>query len=84
MGQTTLRHVSSRDPQASVNRPRVVPPLTPDTVPGPPHSWLQRIWSQLFRSQGDSWPVTVAKRAGLVVLLLTAVAVLGIVIVRLS
>jgi hypothetical protein len=38
----------------------------------------------LFRAQGDSRPVTVAKTAGLVVRSLAAVTILGIVIVRLA
>ena len=38
----------------------------------------------LFRWQGDSWPVTMTKVVGLMVLVLATVAILGSVIVRLS
>jgi hypothetical protein len=38
---------------------------------------LLTVAALLFRGSGDSWPVTVAKLALLVVLVLVAVAVLG-------
>ena len=37
----------------------------------------------LFRQQGDSWPVTVAKLVGLTGLFLAVVVILGVVIARL-
>ena len=53
-----------------------------------PSNWpvvlLVAVAALVFRGQGDSWPVVVAKLAGLVVLVLAAVAVLGVVITRLS
>jgi len=44
---------------------------------------LLAIAALVFRWQGDSWPVPVAKLAGLAVLVLAVVAVLGAVVVRL-
>jgi hypothetical protein len=38
----------------------------------------------LFRRQGDSWPVTMAKMAGLAVVYLTVVTIAGIAIAWLS
>jgi len=45
---------------------------------------LLAIAALVLRWQGDSWLVTVAKLAGLAVLVLAVVAVLGAVIVRLA
>jgi hypothetical protein len=45
---------------------------------------LVTVAALVFRWQGDSWPMTVAKLVGLIVLALVVVAVLGIVIARLS
>jgi hypothetical protein len=53
-----------------------------------PSNWpvvlLVAIAALVLRLQGGSWPVTVAKLAGLVVLALAVVAILGVVIARLS